>query len=85
MTTIKEADEQRAEILAFALQYDPEACWMADPDGAIEPDENCLLVAPSAVRPLIEHFGDTYDAYEDPNPPDVPHTRVVFPGMAMPS
>ncbi len=86
MTTIEEADKQRAEILKFALQHDPGACWVGSYNDTIEPDENCLLVTPDAVLSLIEQFGETYGAYEDPNPPGATdHTRVVFPKMSVPS
>lgn len=61
--------------LTDALQHDPDAEWASD-----EHDENCLLVSPEAVPPLLEMYESPYSyaAYEDPNP-TAAHTRVVFP------
>lgn len=66
-----------ADPLALARQYDPDARWVSNAW-----DENCMLVAPAAVAPLLDAFAslDSYGAYEDPNAPGATaHTRVVFP------
>lgn len=65
----------RDEIMNIARKHDQNACWASD-----ELDENCLLVAPSAVVFLLDRDST---AYEDPNPPGTTpdHTRVVFPSM----
>jgi hypothetical protein len=65
------------EALSIARKHDPLACWMSD-----DVDENCLLVAPSAVVFLLDRDPS---AWEDPNPPgSTPdHTRVVFPNFPL--
>lgn len=65
-------------ILTLAKKHDPNACWNSD-----EPDENCLLVDPSAVVFLLDRYPE---AYEDPNEPPftTDHTRVVFPTLPLP-
>jgi hypothetical protein len=63
----------RDELLVIARKRDPKACWVTE-----EADENCMLVDPSAVRSLLDADPS---AYEDPNDPPTPWTRVVFPTM----
>jgi hypothetical protein len=63
------------EVMTVARKYDADACWASD-----DADDNCLLVASSAVVFLLDREPS---AWEDPNPPgSTPdHTRVVFPNL----